>query len=91
MKSAPYSFDTSISVTAGAAGGATEAKNRFRTSRISGEIFHVGEENRQFCEIGGVASTRLQGDGKVVKYLRGLRGEIVLADEISRGIERGLA
>src|SRR3954454_25070224 len=33
MKSGPYSFDTSTSVTAGAAGGATEAKNRFRASR----------------------------------------------------------
>jgi len=33
MKSGPYSFDTSTSVTAGAAGGVTEAKKRFRASR----------------------------------------------------------
>ena len=32
-KSGPYSFDTSTSVTAGAAGGVTEAKKRFRASR----------------------------------------------------------
>lgn len=33
MKSASYSFDTSTSVTAGAAGGVTEAKKRFRAAR----------------------------------------------------------
>jgi hypothetical protein len=33
VKSAPYSFDTSTSVTAGAAGGVTVAKKRFRAAR----------------------------------------------------------
>ena len=51
-KSGPYSFDTSTRVTAGAAGGVTEAKKRVSCLAIGAEMVHVGEEHRQLHQIG---------------------------------------